>query len=260
MVNLAGLRVMTNSSSGVLHSRSNSSFDLVVLLTIITIALVIYGSEFCPPPRSTFYIQKKFSPSPVWSKKLVKGPMSALPSVFQKATVKFYVDLSDTELGRIIPAAKDYIAGCLFCYEQREGGVVLAYSNVRPFQKYLRCHADLPYCHIKMLADVLLFKPYPGCELPATVTFVSSSAINLQIIDTFRGYVNMQHLRKNWYFKDEKWHLNDGNQSFTAYENVVVLVEDVMGSSEGLVMNVRVLRRSDVPVQATIEDEETYAE
>lgn len=174
--------------------------------------------------------------------------------------MKFYVDVSNTEMKRLIPAAKDYIAGCLFCYEQTQGGVVLAYSNVRPMQKFWRCHNDLPYTHIKMLADVLLFKPYRGCELPATVTFVSSSAINLQIIDTFRGYVNMEDLRQNWHFADEKWQKNNSSESFTAYENVVVLVEDVMGSSEGLVMNVKVLRRSDVAVQGTIEDEETYAE
>lgn len=166
----------------------------------------------------------------------------------------FYVDLPCYDMGRLKEAAKSYISSYLFSYEQVMGGTIMAYQNVRPFGKLCRHYADLPYNHIKMQADVLLFQPYPGCQLPATVTFASSSAVSLQILDTFRGYVNMHDLRAKWEFSEDKWHRD--NQSFGAEETVVVEVEDVMPSTEGIVLNVKILRHSDVPVQTTVTGEE----
>ena len=180
-------------------------------------------------------------------------------SVFKKVTVTFSVDMRFD--GKLKDTAKSEIVDKLMEHVQELDGTILAYKNTRPVQKYAHCYADTPACHILMQADVLLFRPYPGVQLPATVTYVSSSCVSLQVLDTFHGFVDMAELREQWKFDNESlvWYRSNPDETFGAYETVVVEVVKVAPAKEnGVSLQVKIVRKSDVVPQIQADDEETY--
>lgn len=173
-------------------------------------------------------------------------------SIFQQVTAKFYVDLPQYYIGELKKAAKLEISSRLLKYDPDLNGVILSFSNVEPLSKNPNltscfCYADSPFIHIRMKASFLVFKPFPKCQLPAAVTFVSSSAVSLTIFDYFQGYVNLTEHRENWVFQDEQWVKNDQSEKFGQNDFVVVEVTEVSPNYDGYMLSVKVLRKSDIP-------------
>ena len=179
-------------------------------------------------------------------------------SVFKKATVTFSVDMRFWAIGCLKQTAKSEITEKLMEHVQELDGTILAYENVRPVQKFARCYADTPACHIEMQADVLLFKPYKGAQLPATVTYVSSSCVSLEVLDAFQGYVDISELKEKWTFDGDAmaWRNNDTGETFGAYETVVVeVIDSSPTNANGVSLKVNIVRKSDVVPQIQADDE-----
>jgi hypothetical protein len=105
-----------------------------------------------------------------------------------------------------------------------------------------------------MQADFLVFKPEPGYRLPATVTFVSSSAVSLQIFDCFQADIDLAQLRGEWTFVRDRWTRAD--ESFGSYDTVVVEILGIRPTPDGVAMGVKVLGRSSVPNRGPRADDE----
>lgn len=184
-------------------------------------------------------------------------------SVFQQIKAKFYIDLPYYYNDDLQKAVKLEISSKLLQYDPDIDGVIMAYSHAQALpenkkKKTCFCYADSAFVHKRMQATFLVFKPYKGCLLPAAVTFVSSSAISLTIFDYFQGYPDLNEHRENWAFRADKWVRKDNDsQSFAQNDFVVVEVTDVFPSNEGYVLNVRIIRKSDIPPIEQIEPDAT---
>ncbi|OHS98568.1 hypothetical protein TRFO_08860 [Tritrichomonas foetus] len=184
-------------------------------------------------------------------------------SIFRSVTAKFFVDLQQYYIGDLKKATKLDISSRLLQYDPDLDGVILSFSNVEPVSKNKNtavcfCYADSPFVHIKMKATFVVFKPYKGCQLPATVTFVSSSAVSLTIFDYFQGFIDLAEHRENWTFRADKW--TNETDSFTQNDVVVVEVTDVIPNNDGYSLNVRILRKSEIPPVEPIEPIEQAGE
>lgn len=175
-------------------------------------------------------------------------------SIFKKVEAEFYVDSPMYEVGNLKFAAKLDIATRLLQWDDEFQGLVLAYQNIAPATKTQYVYADAPYSHQKMKGEFLIFKPYVGCQLPATVTYVSSSAVSLTIFDYFQGIIDIGVHRQNWDFKKDKWF--KGTEPISEGDVVIVEVTDVQPSSEGLVLYVNILHKSKLPKKEIYENEE----
>jgi hypothetical protein len=166
-------------------------------------------------------------------------------SIFKKVTAKFYVDVPFSAMGNLQEAAKMKITERLLKYDSDLQGTVLAYQHARPVTSFPFCYAEAPFCHIRMLADFLVFRPAPGCRLPATVTFVSSFAVFLQIFDCFQANIDLAQLRSEWKFVRNRW--TRVKESFGSYDTVIVEVADARPTRDGLAMGVKIVGISSVP-------------
>ena len=179
-------------------------------------------------------------------------------SMFKNVTASFNVDLRMFEMGQLKQAAKAKIAENIVKYVQELDGTVLSYERVRPVGKYMYVYADTPALHMRMTGDILVFRPYKGCRLPATVTYVSSSAVSLQVLDNFQGYLDISAHKEMWKFEEDRWYKLDGNESFGRYETVVVEVVDVTPmETNGVSFEVKIVGTTDIPVQVQ-DDEPLY--
>ena len=179
-------------------------------------------------------------------------------SIFKQITAEFFIDLPQYYIGDLRKAAKLEIASRLLKYDPDLDGVILSFSNVEPISKKNKnvcfCFADSPFVHIKMKGTFLVFKPYAGCQLPATVTFVSSSAVSLTIFDYFQGYIDLAQHQEKWSFRNDKW--TNETDSFTQNDVVVVEVTDVSPNNDGYILSVQIIRKSEVPAIERIESVE----
>ena len=185
-------------------------------------------------------------------------------SVFKQVSATFYVDLPFYDMNQISKAAQRLIATKVLQYDPNLDGVILSFNHVAALpkdqqKKMCYCYGELPFSHIKMKADFMIFKPYPKCQLPAVVTFVSSSAISLTIFDYFQGYVDLNQHREDWSFRSDKWVRKDNSsQGFGQNDYVVVEVIDASpNSEETYVFNVKIIRKSDIPPVEQIEPDAT---
>jgi hypothetical protein len=176
-------------------------------------------------------------------------------SGFTLAKVNFFVDIPFYNITRLRDAAKLLVSERLFRYDQVLQGAVMAYRNLRPLAKSCSCYADSPFCHMPMEADMLVFRPTLGSELPAFVSHVSSSAISLQVFACFPAYLNLDELRENWRFDGNSDAWSDGHRSFGRGHTLVVEVTDVKPTSEGISLAVRLVRISDMPVAKDVDDD-----
>ena len=138
-------------------------------------------------------------------------------------------------------------------------GTIISFSKVKPISKDSKelvtfCYADQPFVHIKMQAEFLVFKPYKGCLLPATIVYSTSSSISLTVFDYFQASANISEHRESWEFQQDKWY--KGSESIANNDVVVVEVEEVTPNNEGVSMLVKIVKRSDVPPQAIEETNE----
>lgn len=186
-----------------------------------------------------------------------------MSSVFKQVEAKFYVDLPFYYMGELKKAAQLEIASRLLKYDPDLDGVIMTFSHAKvlPENKERKtgfCYADSNFAHIKMQATFLVFKPYPTCQLPAVVTFISSSAISLTIFDYFQGYPDLNQHREEWTFRSDKWVRKDNDsQSFAQNDFVVVEVTEVCPNNDGYVLNVKIIRKSDIPPIERIEPDPT---
>lgn len=201
-----------------------------------------------------FFVQATFSIFTSWLLKFYK-----MSSVFKQVTAKFYVDLYQYYIGDLKKAAKLEISSRILKYDPDLDGVILGFSNVEslPKDRAIKtcfCYADSPFVHIRMQATFLVFKPYPTCQLPAAVTFISSSAISLTIFDYFQGYVDLNQHREDWSFRAERWaKKKNESESFGQNDFVIVEVTDVCPNNDGYVLNVKIISKSDIPPIEPIE-------
>jgi hypothetical protein len=176
-------------------------------------------------------------------------------SAFKRVTAKFFVDLPLCQIGNLREAAKLQISERLFKFDSDIQGTVLAYRDIRPLTPTMRCYADHPFCHIAMQGEFLVFKPFPGALLPAAVTFVSQSAVSLQIFDYFQAFVDLAELTQKWQFGRAEWRM--GAIAFRKGDTVIVEVTDTRPTSDGVAMQVRILRRAErVPRMGVASDDD----
>jgi len=175
-------------------------------------------------------------------------------SVFLNVKAKFYVDLPQYEIGNLSMATKIDIAGRLLKYDATLGGIILAYKNVMPLQKLAFCYADSPFLHIPMEATFLVFRPVKDCQLPGTVTYISQSAVSLQIFDYFEANLDIEDLKTKWTFDDNKWYRN--REYFGEGDNLVVKVTQIFPSPDGISLEVQIVGKSESPSKPTNDDQE----
>ncbi|KAH0786348.1 DNA-directed RNA polymerase I subunit RPA43 [Histomonas meleagridis] len=180
-------------------------------------------------------------------------------SVFKKITAKFYVDLAQYYIGELKKAARLEVTSRLLKYDPILKGTIISFSKVMPISKDEKqlcsfVYADSPFVHIQMQAEFLVFKPYPGCLLPATVAYSTSSALSLIIFDYFQGTVDLNEHKKDWSFQQGKWYR--GSESITENDVVVVRVTDVQPNTDGVTIACIIEKKSDIPPQEISKPEE----
>jgi hypothetical protein len=179
-------------------------------------------------------------------------------SVFKHVTAKFYVDIPASQMGRLRDAAKVKITERLFKHDPDLQGIVLAYQKVRPLSPFVSFYADHPFCHIQMEGEFLVFKPFVGARLPAVVTFLTASAVCLQICDFFPAFIEFEELKSVWHFSGDVW--VKGEDSFGKGDTVIVEVKETRPATEGMALEVRILRKADkIPgIRAATQDERLF--
>lgn len=166
-------------------------------------------------------------------------------SVFLNIRAKFYVDIPQYEIGNMAAATKLKITELLLRYDANLNGVVLAYKDVKPVQRSAFCYADSPYLHIPMEATFLVFRPVPGCQLPGTITYISSSAVSLCVFDYFQADVDIADLKTSWTFGNNKWFRN--RENLVEGDSVVVKVINVNPIPRGIQLDVQIVEKSKAP-------------
>jgi hypothetical protein len=166
-------------------------------------------------------------------------------SIFREVSAKLYIDLPFSAMGRLRNAGREFLVDMLLRYNVDLGGVVMGFHNVKAITQNPFCYADSPFCHFLAQVDFLIFSPCKGCELPAVVTHVSSASVMLQVLDVFQGYVDMNDVRMNWKFEEGCW--VKGDATLTSGDSVVVEVTDVQKTQDSIALNVKIIRKSEIP-------------
>ena len=162
-------------------------------------------------------------------------------SVFSQVHAKFYLDIPVYKMNELKESTRYLISRKLFQYDDTLNGVILAFKNAAPVDRFARFYADTPSIHMQMEADFIVFKPKIGTILPAKVTFVTANSVTLSVLGTFTANVDVSELKKDWSFSRSVW--RKGADSFGENDTLQVSITESIPTSNGLDFTVNVIKK-----------------
>lgn len=100
-------------------------------------------------------------------------------------TANFDIDLHPSKTEDVLDGIREQLNAGLLRFNEDLEGVVLSYSKERIVSKQAVIRPYFPYLHVKVCADVVLFKPQVGALLVGQVNKVGSDYLGLLVLGIF---------------------------------------------------------------------------
>ncbi|XP_046569438.1 LOW QUALITY PROTEIN: DNA-directed RNA polymerase I subunit RPA43-like [Haliotis rubra] len=124
---------------------------------------------------------------------ILKDPFSG----FKAMTSSRQICLPPRYLGNISQGIRDQLDSeiNLFCTDLQS--VVIGYDNIKLLSSVGNIMDDLPFLHLRVQADYILFKPTLGCLLKGTVNKMSKDHVGCLVHDRFNASIHRPRIHLN---------------------------------------------------------------
>lgn len=164
------------------------------------------------------------------------------PSPFQKKFVSFMLSLPPSSMANMSKAYNTCLQSMLLKYSDSLDGVMLSYSNVKIDESknkgpYGRIIDELPYIHVFVTCDVLVFTPCVGKTLSGVVSESFPSHIGFLVFELFNAMVNSDSLTNSGFTFDtdlNQWVKDESGMSI-AEGDVMQFTIEKLHECEGLI-------------------------
>jgi DNA-directed RNA polymerase I subunit RPA43 len=164
--------------------------------------------------------------------------------VFLQKRLEFAVSLLPAALANVKNGIRGAMRKFLLKYNDGVGGIMLAYDNLTILSDVQipglnqqqgavaigEIRNEMPHIHYKVLADVLVFCPYHGCNLHGVVTESFSSHLSLVVHHFFNACISADDMRESGFEFDDvqsQWFWKETSNSLSKNDGIDFICENI---------------------------------
>lgn len=163
--------------------------------------------------------------------------------IFLQRRLEFIVSLLPSALADVKRGIGGAMRKFLLKYNDGVGGIMLAFDNLSILSDVQTPALDqrqsvaigeilneMPYIHYKVLADVLVFNPYHGCNLHGVVTESFSSHLSLVVHHYFNACISADDMREAGFEFDDvqsQWFWKETSNSLSKTDGIDFVCKNI---------------------------------
>lgn len=125
-----------------------------------------------------------------------------MTSPFYRARVNSKVAIEPCRLENALAAVKERLNAALFKYNDEIGGVPVLYEDLRflPGKSCARIFGELPWLHVEVQAEFVIFRPVVGQKTFGRVSKASATHVSVLIYGMFNVTISADNLGQNFVY------------------------------------------------------------